>query len=250
MSITVILAVVFVVFLGALTRTTFGFGEAVISMPLLALLPVHLHTSISLIGLAGLTVALIVVTTGWRHLNRDALIPLVLAALIGIPIGLVMIHFVPTKIITELLGIALVCYGTYSLIRHLFTSKETEPKLTHRLWGLLFGFISGVLGSAYNFNGVPVAVYGSLRRWHPEKFRSIMQAYFLISGIFIVAGQGISGMWNSNVLILYLSSLPALATAIIVGTILNRRIPTEKFQRYVFFLITVLGTVLFVKSVI
>ena len=250
MSSTLILAVVGVVFLGALTRTTFGFGEAVVSMPLLTLLPVDLHTSVSLMGLVGLTVAVLAVTTGWRHINRTALIPLVLAALVGIPVGLVMVTFTPTAVITGLLGVALVAYGIYSLTRHLFTSKETHSRLNHQRWGLLFGFASGVFGSAYNFNGVPVAVYGSLRGWHPEHFRSTMQAYFLLSGTLIVTGQGISGMWNAKVFTLYLFSLPALATAIIVGTILHRRIPTAKFQRHVFLLITALGTVLFVKSII
>src|SRR6185312_538338 len=63
MTVPIIVAVVVVVFAGALMRATFGFGEAVVSMPLLALLPMSLHTSISLIGLAGLTVAGLTITS-------------------------------------------------------------------------------------------------------------------------------------------------------------------------------------------
>lgn len=55
--VTIITLVVLAVFIGALMRTMFGFGEAIVSMPLLALLPIPIHTSVSLIGLAGLTVA-------------------------------------------------------------------------------------------------------------------------------------------------------------------------------------------------
>jgi len=72
MSITLILTVITVVFLGALTRTAFGFGEAVVSMPLLTLLPISLHTAVSLMGFVGLTVALVAVGTGWRHIDRTA----------------------------------------------------------------------------------------------------------------------------------------------------------------------------------
>lgn len=238
------------VFLGAVTRTTFGFGEAVVSMPLLTLLPINLHTSVALMGLVGLTVALLAVRTGWRHINRKALVPLILSAIIGIPVGLVMVTVVPTKVITALLGVALFAYGIYSLARQLFASSEAVDRLQHPRWGLLFGFASGVFGSAYNFNGVPVAVYGSLRRWQPHNFRSTMQAYFLISGTLIVAGQGISGMWNAHVLSLYLFALPAMAVAILVGTILHRSIPIDQFQRYVFLLIATLGVVLVVKSIV
>ncbi|QSO54670.1 sulfite exporter TauE/SafE family protein [Alicyclobacillus curvatus] len=250
MSILLILAALFVVFLGALTRTTFGFGEAVVSMPLLTLLPINLHTSVSLMGLVGLTVALLTVTTGWRDIHYRALIPLVAAALVGIPVGLMMVTVVPTKVLTGLLGVALVTYGVYSFTRDVFISTETRDKFYHPLWALLFGFASGTFGSAYNFNGVPVAVYGSLRGWHPKRFRSTMQAYFLLSGTLIAAGQGMSGMWTVNMLTLYLLSLPIVIAAIIVGTKLHRRIPTSRFQRYVFLLIAILGAVLFVKSIV
>jgi len=250
MSITLILAVITVVFLGALTRTTFGFGEAVISMPLLTLLPISLHTAVSLMGFVGLTAALLTVISGWRHVDTAALLPLVLAALVGIPVGLFMVTFVPTKAITGLLGAMLITYGIYAVRQSQFALQDILPRKIHERWGLLFGFFSGVFGSAYNFNGVPVAIYGSLRKWHPDKFRSTMQAYFLISGAMIVAGQGIGGLWTTGVVTLYGLSLPAIAAAIIVGTVLQRRIPTAKFQRYVFFLITALGTVLLVKSII
>ncbi len=250
MSIELILAVFFVVFLGALTRTAFGFGEAVVSMPLLTLLPVNLHTSVSLMGLVGITVALFSATTGWRYINRKELIPLVFSALAGVPIGLVMIIFILAKVMYGLLGISLIAYGGYSLYTQLISSNEINEGIQNPVWGLLFGFISGVLGSAYNFTGVPIAVYGSLRGWHPQTFRGTMQAYFLLSGTLIVAGQGMSGMWNANVFTLYLFSLPAIVAAIIVGTILHRKIPTANFQRYVFLLIATLGAVLLVKSII
>ena len=249
MSIALVLAVVFIVFLGALTRTTFGFGEAVVSMPLLTLLPVQLHTSVSLMGLVGLTVGSLAITSGWRHIHRKALIPLVFSALVGIPIGLVMVTVVPTNVMTALLGVALITYGTYSLTRHFLITTQPRDRLHHPLWGLLFGFTSGVFGSAYNFNGVPVAVYGSLRGWHPNNFRSTMQAYFFISGTLIVTGQGFSGMWNMHMFTLYLCSLPAMVAAFAVGNVIQRNITTAKFQRYVFLLITTLGVLLFFKSV-
>ncbi len=249
MSILLVLAVVLIIFLGALTRTVFGFGEAVVSMPLLALLPVNLHTSVSLVGLLGLTVASLAVAFGWRYVNRRELLPLISAAVVGIPVGLMMVNVVPAKVTTGILGIALSTYGTYSLTRQFFTTAEAQDRLHHPVWGLVFGFSSGVFGSAYNFNGVPVAIYGSLRGWRPQNFRSTMQAYFFMSGTLIVAGQGISGMWNPDVFRLYLFSLPAMVAAFLVGTMLNRHISTAKFQRYVFLLIALLGALLFVKSV-
>lgn len=246
----VILSISITVFLGALTRTTFGFGEAVVSMPLLALLPIHLPTAIALMGLISLTVAAITVSAGWQHINRWELIPVVIAALAGIPVGLWMIASVPATLVTGSLGAALMAYGVYALSR-----KPTDAIAPHALlrnpnWGLVFGFVSGVFGSAYNFSGAPVAIYGSLRLWKPQTFRSTMQAYFLVSGTLIVIGQGMSSMWTANVFLLYLFSLPAVAAAVFVGTRLHQRIPTDTFQRYVYMLVAALGALLLVKSAI
>src|SRR5690348_17932026 len=101
MTATLIGLVVAAVFIGALMRATFGFGEAVISMPLLALLPIGLHTSISLIGLAGVTVAGMAIHSGWRHIDRSLLIWLSMATLLGIPVGLALVKLVPAGVVTK-----------------------------------------------------------------------------------------------------------------------------------------------------
>lgn len=90
-----ILLIVGAIFVGALMRATFGFGEAIVSMPLLAMLPIDLHTAISLLGLAGLTVALFTVVKGWRHIDRSTLVRLAIGTIIGIPVGLILVTKAP-----------------------------------------------------------------------------------------------------------------------------------------------------------
>lgn len=244
MSITLIVLVVVAVFVGALMRSMFGFGEAIVSMPLLALLPIPLQTSVSLIGLAGLTVALLTVFSGWRHVERSVLIRLAISTVIGIPAGLVLLHVAPAIVITSGLGIFLIVFGCYSLIKKVLSRAIERPLLNHRGWVLPFGFASGVLGSAYNFNGVPVVVYGTLRRWNPDRFRGTLQAHFLISGVLVVAGHALGGLWTFDALIFYAYSLPAILVATALGVFLNKRIPAAKFERYLFIIIIALGILL------
>ena len=244
MSITLIVLVVVAVFVGALMRSMFGFGEAIVSMPLLALLPIPLQTSVSLIGLAGLTVALLTVFSGWRHVERSVLIRLAISTVIGIPAGLVLLHVAPAIVITSGRGIFLIVFGCYSLIKKVPSRAIERPLLNDRGWVLPFGFASGVLGSAYNFNGVPVVVYGTLRRWNPDRFRGTLQAHFLISGVLVVAGHALGGLWTFDALIFYAYSLPAILVATALGVFLNKRIPAAKFERYLFIIIIALGILL------
>lgn len=244
MSISLIALVVVAVFVGALMKSMFGFGEAIVSMPLLALLPLPLHTSVSLIGLAGLTVALLTVFSGWRHVERPVLIRLAVSTVIGIPAGLVLLQLAPAIVITSALGIFLIAFGCYSLIKKMVSRAIERPLLNNRGWVLPFGFASGVLGSAYNFNGVPVVIYGTLRRWNPDRFRGTLQAHFLISGVLVVAGHALGGLWTSDAFIYYAYSLPAILAATVLGVFLNKRIPAAKFERYLFIIIIALGILL------
>ena len=234
--------VVAIVFVGALVRATFGFGEAVVSMPLLALLPISLHTAIALIGLAGLTVAILAVATGWRHVDRAAMARLVPATVVGVPVGLLLVAYAPAELVTGLLGGCLIGYGAYSLARPAFRALE------HPQWALLFGFGAGALGAAYNVNGVPVAVYAGLRGWDPNRFRGTLQAHFLVSGVVIVTGQALAGLWSREVWTDYGLALPTIIGAMVLGTALHRRIPAERFARYVYLLVIALGVVSLVRA--
>ncbi|MDA8344857.1 MAG: sulfite exporter TauE/SafE family protein [Thermaerobacter sp.] len=245
----VTLLVVAAVFCGALTRSTFAFGEAVVGMPLLALLPISLHTAVSLMGLVGLTIAVLAIATGgWRHIDRTALVRLGVSALIGIPFGLALIRIAPVGSITTVLGAVLIVYGGYSLAEQLSVRKTMRLQLADQRWAPVFGFASGVLGSAYNFNGVPVAVYGSLRGWPPDRFRGTLQAHFLLTGVLIVAGQGLGGLWTAEVFRLYLLSIPAMALATVLGARLRQRIPVVRFRRYVLILVMALGVLMLIKA--
>jgi uncharacterized protein len=240
--------IVAIIFLGSLMRGTFGFGEAVISMPLLTLLPINLHTAISLVGLMGLTATGPTIVSGWRHIDYRTLIWLISAALPGIPVGLALVTFAPPSIVTRTLGVLLILYGGYSLLRPMLDQAATQAGMMHRGWAIPFGFASGALGSAYNIGGIPVVVYGTLSRWNRTNFHGTLQAYFLLADILIVIGQGIGGLWTPDLFTLYAFSLPAIIVATLLGLLLHRRIPTEKFTRYVFMIIILFGLLSLITS--
>ncbi|MFS0780341.1 sulfite exporter TauE/SafE family protein [Bacillus sp. 1P06AnD] len=244
MSLNMILLAVLAVFAGALMRSMFGFGEAIVSMPLLAILQIPLHTSVSLIGMAGLTVAALTVFSGWKHIERGVLIRLAISTLVGIPVGIFIIQVVPGPVITVGLGLFLIAYGIYSLLKKKWFQKLDRPLLGRGGWIWPFGFASGVLGSAYNFNGVPVVVYGTLRKWSPERLRGTLQAHFLISGVLVVSGHALGGLWTMDSLILYGYSIPAILLATVLGVFLNKRIPAKRFEQYLFLIIILLGVLL------
>lgn len=234
--------VVLAVFAGALTRATFGFGEAVVSMPLLALLPVSLRTSASLVGLAGLTVAVLSTLSSSREIDWRALARLSAGTAAGVPLGILLLRYVPAPVVTAALGGFLLLYGGYGLLP---AAPRGEAGLG---WAYPAGLAAGALGSSYNFNGVPVVVYGTFRRWHPGLFRGTLQAHFVISGILVVTSQALGGVWTPGLLWLFAACLPAVGGATWCGHRLHHRIPAERFGRYVYVLVLTLGVVLLART--
>src|SRR5579883_2454665 len=87
-----------VVFLATLIRSAFGFGEALVAVPLLALLmPVEVAAPVAV--LVSITVALIAVIHDWHKIHLRSAGRLVLPTLLGVPLGLVMLKAVAEPVI-------------------------------------------------------------------------------------------------------------------------------------------------------
>lgn len=232
------------VFLGALMRAVFGFGDSVVSMPLLALLPLNIETAIALVGLTGFTVALLTILTGWKNVDRPVIVHLSAGTLVGIPIGLFLVKFASQSVIAFILGIFLIFYGIYSLLKIQKGKLSRSSWVNQPKWTIPFGFLSGMLGSAYNMNGIPIVVYGTMRDWKPLVFRESLQAHFILSSSFIILSHFLGGFWTKELFTLYIFALPAIGLALIIGKLTYKNIPTGKFERYIYLLVIVLGVIL------
>jgi uncharacterized membrane protein YfcA len=137
--------------------------------------------------------------------------------------------------VKAILGVLLILYGLYSLI------TPNLPVIRNEKLAYIFGFVAGVLGGAYNTNGPPIVMYGLLRRWPPENFRATLQCYFLFTGLSILIGHGLAGLWTPFVLRLYLYSIPIIMIAIFAGGKINNHISKEFFSRIVYGLLIVIG---------
>lgn len=247
MDFSIILLVAGAIFLGSLMRSTFGFGDAVVSMPLLALLPIPFTSAVALVGLVGFTVALVFAVAGWKNKDSTVLKKLSTTTIVGIPFGLLLVQFADQKWISLVLGVLLIFYAIFALFGPETQREQLQHKFKNTNYSLPFGFASGMLGSAYNMNGVPIVLYASMRDWSPKKFHGTVQSHFILSSTFIILSHFLSGFWTAEVGVYYLASIPAVVGAILLGNFIYSRIDVDKFKTYVFMLIFVLGALTLVE---
>jgi uncharacterized protein len=233
--------IILVLFLATLVRSALGFGEALIAVPLLALvMPIEVAAPTAV--LVSITVAFIIVIQDWRRIHLISALWLVVPTFLGIPVGLFLLKTLPEPIVEAILGVIVMAFSVYSL-----ASRRNHELKDDRLAGL-FGFTAGVLGGAYGMNGPPLAIYGSMRRWSAEHFRATLQAYFLPASLAGMAGYWFGGLWTPAVNRFYLISLPGVVVAIFLGRAINRRMQNRRFIYYVRIALTVIGAILLVKA--
>jgi hypothetical protein len=110
----------------------------------------------------------------------------------------------------------------------------------------MVGFLSGILAGAYNTGGPPLIIYGAIKKWPREQFKSILQSVFLVNGVMVVARHAAGGLITGPVLRYYLYSVPLLLVGVFLGTRVDRLVGPEQFRKLVLVLILLLGVSLLV----
>lgn len=241
---TTTLLVLGVIFLATLVRSTFGFGEALVAVPLLAFfLPISVATPVAV--LMSITIAAIVVAQDWRKVHVRSTGWLVFSSLLGIPLGLWLLTCTHQTAVKIALAGIIIAFAVYSL------AVKSPPELhsDSRAWLLSCGFLAGALGGAYGMNGPALAIYGSMRRWSAQHFRATLQGYFLPASIIGMAGYWSAGLWTRTVTHYYLVSLPAALPAIWIGRFLNHRLRGDIFMKYVYLGLAAIGVLLLLQTV-
>ena len=235
--------ILIVIFVATLIRSTFGFGEALIAVPLLALmLPVSVAAPLAV--LLSTTIAAVVVLQDWRHIHLRSAGWLLAPTFAGIPLGIWLLASTHQRVVKVLLAVVIMAFSGYFLL-------GTRPLHLHadkRRWMLGCGFLAGVLGGAYGMNGPPLVMYGAMRRWSPQHFRATLQGYFLPASLVTMTGYAWSGLWTRTVTHDYLLALPVAIPAIFLGRWINHRLRGDAFLKYVHAGLVCIGVVLLVQA--
>ena len=239
------LHVLLVVFLATVIRSTFGFGEALIAVPLLALaIPIEIAAPVAV--LLSITIAAVVVAQDWGKIHLRSAGWLLAPTFPGIPLGIALLTSAHQHIVKGVLAIVIVAFSGYSLLG----KKPPELHADSRTWLLGCGFFAGVLGGAYGMNGPPLVIYGAMRRWSPQHFRATLQGYFLPASVVAMAGYWFAGLWVPAVTHYYLLSLPVALPAIFLGRVLNHRLRGDSFLTYVHGGLVCVGVLLLIQAII
>lgn len=239
MDIYLVIAIIFAAFL---IRSTFGFGDALFGMPLLVMVT-GIQTAAPLMALLAILMALLILLKNRQSVNFQISWKLIISAILGVPVGLIYLAEIDVRIINLILGFFIIIFAIMRLTRFA-PKKEAPPALSY-----VVGFISGILGGAYNTNGPPVIMLLSAQNWPAAKFRSTLQNYFFFTGLGIVGGHIAWGNVTAEVISYSLYGLPAMVLAWWLGERVFSTFKTKRFYNWVYLLLIVIGLGLISKVI-
>jgi hypothetical protein len=225
-----------------MVRATFGFGDALVAMPLLSFL-VGIRLAAPLMAMLALVIAFLIFNRNHRQVNYKMAGKLAFSALFGIPVGLIYLKSTGENVINLVLGIFIIVFVIFRWGK--FVIAKRSPKiLTY-----ITGFVSGMLGAAYNTSSPPAIMLLTSEKYPPVQFRATLQAFFMFSGLGVVGGHFISGNIDNKVLSYFLGGLPLVFISFYTGEWLQRKCDTEKFYLWVYVLLALLGLSLILKVI-
>jgi len=234
-----------IAFIATTFRSTFGFGEALIAVPLLSLfLPIEM--AVPLTVLMSIIVALTIVIQDHRQIHFSSAGWLILFAAMGIPFGLLILFYGNEFYVKIGLGVLIVLYSLYTL----FAKNTFRLEKDNKFWLFICGFLSGILGGAYGLNGPPLVVYGNMRKWDAQYFRATLQAYFFAANLLGLFGYIYKGMVTAPVIEYFLYSLIVIFPAIFLGRYLNKKLKGDSFYKYVYGGLILIGLILIVSTML
>lgn len=232
-----------IIFIATLVRSTFGFGESLVAVPLLILF-IPIETAVPLSVLISILVAAIVVIQDRKQVHFNSAKWLIFFAALGIPLGLLLLIYGNESLVKLILGLTIILYAVYSL----FSKSNFSLSIDNKFWLFICGFASGILGGAYGLNGPPLVIYGNMRKWSAKHFRATLQAYFLPASSLAMLAYWYKGLWSGTVSYYFLICIPVIIPAILLGRFFNNKLKDGNFLNYVYIALILIGLVLLSQS--
>jgi uncharacterized membrane protein YfcA len=223
-----------IITLACFIQAVAGFGLPMIATPVLVAL-FGIRAAVPLLAIIILELQFIMILRYRLALDMRTVWRISAAAILGIPIGVIILSRIPERISITVLGLILIIYVLYSLF------KFPVPALKNPNWAYFIGFLSGMGGGAYNMAAPSMIIYADTQRWKPRLFKGNLQGCFLIITVVAILTHSLRGNMTGDVWQKSLIAVPFVLIGAVAGFYLDRFINPAVFRKIVLGLLLILG---------
>lgn len=229
-------------FFGAFVNGLTGMGGALISLPIISAFSSSKEV-IVISTIAGMQVATMAFFLYCRHIHLRETLGFWLAAIPGIPCGVLVLRFVDIQLLQLLLCAIIVTHITVQCVQEWLGTCMAPRETLKYLCGFVAGFFLGSIG----VNGPILAIYASLMCMEKNAARGFFVLGF--PTVFINLGMlAYNGMLTETVLRSSMWVAPAALAGFWAAWPLAKRIRQETFRKALLILLGIAAATLFVRS--
>jgi uncharacterized membrane protein YfcA len=223
-----------VVSLAAAAQAVSGFGFALIGTPLVAVLvgPKEAVVGLTMIGV--LLVAQLSLR-GRGHVDRPTVGVVTVSAIVGMPLGLLVLVRADDRVLTFAIAIAVIGFSLLLWRGARFPAGRGTDAAA--------GFTAGILSTSTGTSGPPIVIALSAKQLEPPVFRATISAIFLVQGSAALVLFALGEQITRDALSVALAGLPGVLVGSIVGERGFRRLDTPTFGRVVLGMLFLSGLV-------
>ena len=233
-----LLAVIVIICIAAVLQSISGFGFSLLAMPLLSIF-VDIQDAVVIATLCGIFTNAVHLRKDFQLVERSIARRISLSALIGMPLGVVVLSIFSATHMRAIIGAVIVVLVFLMMRNFILKTENTNVDI-------VLGAFSGLLATSVSTNGPPLVFLLQSKQLDPWRLRATLAYVFTISGcasfiVLMIAGKGSIEAFQYAML-----SLPAMYLGTVVGRKARLRVTQEAFKRlmYVLLLATAVSTTL------
>lgn len=212
-----------ILFVASLFQGMSWFGGAILMTAIFS----HTHSFAELapfLACCGIAINATILLIRRRWWSYKLTLPLIWWSLLGIPIGVLLLHRIDQT--SGRITLLILTVG-FTLINQILVRKKYHPP---RALTSLLGVCAGVFGYMFNYNWPFVALYTMAKRYTKEETMLLSSTYFLLIWLIIVGVHLYNNALTTQTLQSFVSTLPALIIWTRIGLLINKRLSPTAFQ--------------------
>ena len=232
-------------FFAAFSKGITGMGFATTCLPILAL-TIGLEVALPLVLVPSVASNIIVqIEAGHFRESLRRFWPMLVAAMIGVVIGLALLTWMETRLAAAALGGVLIVYGLFALRTPNLTLPPHLEKPLGPVTGLLTGIVNGLTGSQL----MPVLPYLLALRLDRERFVQAINCSFTLSSLVMAAGLSKIGLMNVETTLVSALGVVPVWIGLKLGGKVRQRLSPELFRKLVIYMLMVSGVLLLARAI-
>ncbi len=175
-----------------------------------------------------------------RAIRLDRLAPFLIGALIGLPLGIMLLTALDPALFKLFVGAFLIVYTA----ARLFLLPGLTLSGPSRARDALVGAAGGWMGGFAAIPGPLITVWCGLQGWGKDEQRAVYQPFNQAILLIALIGYGFGGLLTRELAVLCLYCVPAALAGMTLGRLGYRRLDDAQFQRVVLLLLMASGSML------